>query len=174
MIQCMTVSRDKKWSIALHRTGDEALPIWKFLSLYGGFLYAAFFFGLFIASFDRDRLVLLTALSLGITFIVTVIIRYIVRRPRPFFMEKGYVPWLNDYSFPSIHASLVFAIAALESWLFLTPILNVVGIMLSACAIIVACWIAISRVMLGVHYIGDIIVGALLGTIVSGIVMYLL
>jgi undecaprenyl-diphosphatase len=170
----MELSRDKKWSLALHRTGDEVMPIWKFLSIYGGFLYVAFFTGLFIASFDRDRLLLLTVLSLGITIALTFLIRYIVRRPRPFFMEKGYIPWLNDYSFPSAHASVVFAVAALESWLFLTPLLSTAGIILTILAIGVACLIAISRVMLGVHYIGDIVVGALLGTFVSGLVMYLL
>ncbi len=170
----MAIFKDKIWSLALHRMGNGAMPAWKFLSIYGGFLYAAFFLGLFVASFERDRLLLLTVLSLGITIVATFAIRYIVRRPRPFFMEKGYIPWLNDYSFPSAHASVVFAIAALETWLFLTPLLSVVGIILSVLAVAVACLIAVSRVMLGVHYISDIIAGALLGTFVSGLVMYIL
>ena len=165
---------DKQVSILIHRTGDTLLPVWRFFSIYGGFLYAAFFLGLFLASLHHDRLILLTCVSLGATIAVTFMLRYIVRRPRPTFMQTGYIPWLNDYSFPSAHASVVFAMAALESWLFLTPSVTTSGLILVVCAVIVACIIAISRVMLGVHYISDIIVGALLGTTVSACVIYFL
>lgn len=168
------MNQDRKLSKAIHDLGDAILPLWRFLSLYGWYLYAAFFSGLFVASLERARLVWLTVLSVGITLLLTFAIRYIVRRPRPSFMKTGYVPWLNDYSFPSGHASSVFAIAALESWLFLTPLLSTAGILLTAFAIITACLIAVSRVMLGVHYVSDIVAGAFLGTIVSAIVIYIL
>lgn len=151
------------------------MPMWRFFSIYGGFLYVAFFSGLFLASLDqRERLVTLTILSLVFTVGSTMLLRYIVRRPRPAFMKTGYVPWMNDYSFPSGHASVVFSIAALESWLFLTPTITTVGVIITSLAIIVACLIAVSRVMLGVHYVADIVAGAFLGTIISAIVIYFL
>lgn len=169
------MNTDKRFSLLVHNMGDQLMPMWRFLSMYGGFLYVAFFSGLFLASLDqRERLVILTALSLVFTTVSTILLRYIVRRPRPAFMKTGYVPWMNDYSFPSGHASMIFAIAALESWLFLTPTLTAAGSILTIIAIIMACLIAISRVMLGVHYVSDIVAGAFLGTIISAIVIYFL
>lgn len=165
---------DWKWSLRLHEAGDDILPVWKFLSMYGIFLYLAFFAGLFIASIQRERLIILTVFSLGITASITLIARYIIKRPRPKHMETGYIPWLNDYGFPSGHASIAFAIAALESWLFLTPVITTAGIVLTSIAITVACLIAVSRVVLGVHYIGDVVAGAFLGTMVSATIIYIL
>jgi len=96
------------------------------------------------------RIFLVTALS----FIVLSVIRKIINAPRPY--EKFDIPSLyhkatRGNSFPSRHTFSVFIIALSVLWLDL-----IFGIVLLLLAVL----LAISRVLCGLHFIKDVIVGA--------------
>jgi undecaprenyl-diphosphatase len=82
-------------------------------------------------------------------------------RPRPplrYAEPKTLVPLPHDASFPSGHAATSFAAATTLSFAFprLAPVLYVL-----------AAAVAFSRVYVGVHYLLDVIGGAILGTLIA-------
>ena len=101
-------------------------------------------------------------LKSAIPFFVVSGIRRLINAPRPYelydFYEKN--PHRgNGSSFPSRHVFSIFLIAtlAIDAYIFVALILFVFGILL-----------ALARVLLGVHFIRDVIAGALVG-LVSGV-----
>jgi undecaprenyl-diphosphatase len=81
--------------------------------------------------------------------------RPFVTHPR---LVHALVPHAPDSSFPSDHATAAFAIAT-AIWLRR----RLVG----AVALVLAAALAVGRVAVGVHYPGDVAVGAALGTVVA-------
>jgi undecaprenyl-diphosphatase len=84
------------------------------------------------------------------------------RRPRPFRAHEdliAYVPPLDEYSFPSGHTlhAVSFSIVAAVWFPFLAPPLIAFTVM-----------VALSRVVLGLHYPTDVLAGAVLGVAVGG------
>ncbi|MGA2130289.1 MAG: phosphatase PAP2 family protein [Candidatus Pacearchaeota archaeon] len=104
-------------------------------------------------------------LSAAVAYVIAFILKIIIQRQRPF--ELGIVSIANgvketfaswDFSFPSSHAILVFAVLP-----FITkeyPKLKYVWI-------VFACLVAFSRVYLGVHFLSDVISGAVIGYLVG-------
>lgn len=95
-------------------------------------------------------------------FGITVLIRYLYYRPRPFITYQVHqlIPESNG-SFPSGHASFLFALAATiylynKKW----------GIWV----FIISLFICIARIMAGVHYPSDILAGIIVGVTVGSIV----
>jgi len=107
----------------------------------------------------RNSLLVLGSFS-GV-MILSHIIKIVVARPRPVF-EEMLVPVPNDFSFPSAHTSqicafmiscvLVFSETLSTPWKELFWVVSVLLMIL----------VGISRVYLGVHYISDVVAGALL------------
>ena len=117
---------------------------------------------LFVLITDREKL-LRCILVPAVMFVSVSILRKIINRPRPY--EKlGISPLIKKdkkgESMPSRHVFSVFMIAT--SFLYVLPALSVplfiIGILLSAV-----------RIIGGVHYPSDILVGAAIG-IISGII----
>jgi undecaprenyl-diphosphatase len=77
------------------------------------------------------------------------------RCPHPFF--PGVKP-PDPFSFPSGHSMNAFAVASVLS-LQVPPLAPVL--------LLIAVSVAVSRVVLGMHYVSDVIVGSALGTIVG-------
>jgi membrane-associated phospholipid phosphatase len=105
---------------------------------------------------DRRRWARATA-SVAAAHAANVAVKRVVRRPRPDFADLpalGVVP--SKLSFPSAHAASTFAAAAAFS-----PLAPRLPWRTSAAAM------ALSRVVLGVHYPSDVAAGALLGTAVG-------
>ena len=96
------------------------------------------------------------ALALGIAQVIS----HIWERPRPYIAHPDvahlFVPASVDPSFPSDHATAAFAIAVAISLRS-----RRVGMVALAMAAI----LAVARVAAGIHYPGDVVAGALLGTL---------
>ena len=102
-------------------------------------------------------------ITLGIALGITTALKYLIKLPRPFLtfeIDPALIYGGYD-SFPSGHATIFFALAGIIAyyekstrWFFLL------------CAII----IGIARIMVGIHYPADIVVGAGIGFGVSWLV----
>lgn len=108
---------------------------------------------------------ILVSLQLGLTALASLGIYYalkgVTRRPRPYRQERGIrltVPPLDEFSFPSGHTlqAVAFTLVAV-SWF---PVL---GWVLYPFAFLVA----LSRVVLGLHYPSDVIAAMFLGTMLA-------
>jgi len=131
------------WMLACTRSGDGWL--WYIV---GGTL------GLFG---DQDRWKALgasvVASMMGVALFL--VLKRKIRRLRPFGIERRHTWLLSDqWSFPSGHTISAFAVAVslgifyphLKPWLFLS-----------------AAMIGMSRIMLGMHFLSDVVAGAVLG-----------
>jgi undecaprenyl-diphosphatase len=115
----------------------------------------------------RRTLVVASALAViaaGVGLSVAAVVGRAVDRPRPFVSDPqihAFLAHAPDPGFPSDHATAAFAIAAvllvrLGRWTW--PIL------------VAAAALAVSRVLVGVHYPNDVLAGALLG-IAAGVLV---
>jgi undecaprenyl-diphosphatase len=91
-------------------------------------------------------------LSFISSIVASLLIKYIVARPRPF--EINYLFGLLNYSFPSMHALVAFAAI---------PILDKEFPKLRTFWILFAFSVAVSRLYFNFHYLSDVVVGALIG-----------
>ncbi len=103
-----------------------------------------------------------------ISYILVSLFRRMVNAPRPYELYGFYERKPKDkigVSFPSRHTFLVFAIATL-----CFPTLPALSLVLFALGIL----LALSRVLLGIHFIRDVVCGALLGIISSALGLLIL
>ena len=89
-------------------------------------------------------------------------------RERPYVSHLGIIPGtpaLDRYSFPSGHTlhAVSFTILAISSFPALAVLL-----------VPFACLVAASRVVLGLHYPTDVVAGALIGSALSAVAMYVM
>lgn len=109
------------------------------------------------------------ALNLTISFILDLIAvgacKLVVRRQRPAYAERRYNATIiaDQYSFPSGHSSRCILIAGM---LF---VFNICPAWLVCLCILWAVLTSLSRVLLGRHYILDIVVGGILGILVTAL-----
>ena len=118
---------------------------------------------LLFTSGDHLRPVLTAAVLAGFAASFTfVLIKRRIRRPRP--CDRAPHPVFrvrapDRFSFPSGHTINAFAICGVVAHEFaaLTPLLTAL-----------AAGIGASRVVLGLHYVSDVVVGAVLGLLIAG------
>ncbi len=106
----------------------------------------------------RIKTTLVFATIVG-TGVIVIILKTIVGRARPYMGDIGFFPFTfgADYaSWPSGHTTSAFAFAAAVGMAF--PILRWP-------LLAVAALTGFSRMVLGVHYLGDVIMGATIGTL---------
>lgn len=119
----------------------------------------------FVVLGSRERkLVGLTAfVSVGVDIaLVNGVLKHIFARSRPFVTFDEVVPLmdvLSEYSFPSGHTALAFAMA----FVFYRKLPKCYGVL----ALVVAGLVGFSRVYLGVHYLSDVVAGAFVGYVAA-------
>lgn len=168
-----------KWIAPLHHM-DSALFLWcmdrkhreqltrigRIISRTGdGWLYLLLFFGLWWAQVFSHRLILLIALAFSIERIIYFIMKNGLRRNRPAQSIEGFSSFIkphDQFSFPSGHTSAAFLTATLLTMLFPAW---------AALSFLWATLVGLSRVFLGVHFPGDILVGASLGVATAWMVV---
>ena len=109
-------------------------------------------------SFWKQWSLLLFA-GIAVLAIIVLTIKFTVRRRRPEGEWGGIYRNTDPHSFPSGHAARSFLIAVL-----------VVGLGPAWLAILLCIWaplVSLARVAMGVHYVSDVVAGALLGIIVG-------
>jgi len=136
----------------------------RFFALDAQYLFAALLAGLFLArgkweSRNARHGVIAAGLAAALALLIAHGITMVWDRPRPYLAHPHevhlFIAPSNDASFPSDHATAAFAIAV--SILLRS---RRVGLLALAMAIV----LAVARVAVGVHYPGDVLGGAVLGT----------
>ncbi len=129
--------------------------------IWGGLMVAAWFLG------DHDWKVraLVCAVGLIVVEVAVIGLKALIRRRRPP-GELGRIYRRADpYSFPSGHAARA-ALLCILSWK-LGP---------AVALLVIAIWspvMVISRVAIGIHYVFDVVAGALLGCVITAALLYL-
>jgi undecaprenyl-diphosphatase len=158
---------DRRWALALHRGSAKPrlLGLLRGCSRFGdGPMWAALLLVLPLAGGQKGlHCALLVALLGGANVLVYWGLKLGTRRLRPFTQcpdIRACVRVPDRFSFPSGHTLHAVAFAVLLSAYYppLTPLLWAYAVL-----------IALARVVLGVHYPSDVLVGALLG-LTSGLV----
>lgn len=114
-----------------------------------------------LGSRSRPWLGLQVGLTIALAEAISGGLKPLLRRDRPAESETDPLPLVDvpvTYSFPSGHATVSFACATILT--FALPRLAVPFYALAAL-------IAFSRVYVGVHYPSDVVVGAVLGTLIA-------
>lgn len=102
------------------------------------------------------------AAVMAVPFVVVTVVRALINAPRPYEILDFYEvkpKSKKGHSFPSRHAASAFVIAAVVVFhsVWFGALLFALGILLCVC-----------RVILGIHFVRDVIAGALIG-LISGI-----
>ncbi|MBL8097556.1 MAG: phosphatase PAP2 family protein [Anaerolineales bacterium] len=118
-------------------------------------LIAMWFFG--DATFKKFATVIF--FGIGGLAVVVFAVKFFFKRKRPAGDWGGIYRNTDPHSFPSGHAARAFMIAVLAT--LLTPLWLALALWLWAPLV------AFSRVTMGVHYLSDVIVGAMLGILVA-------
>ncbi|UII55950.1 phosphatase PAP2 family protein [Cytobacillus spongiae] len=157
------IKQDESWFYLCNQWPALIVVFFKNMTHLGG---ARFTIGLQLLLYlfgpaEMKPFVILASLSLVVSHIIVMCIKKIVKRIRPYMAlpqakVHGYL--FNDHSFPSGHSTAIFSIMIPYS--MYDP--YVASILLP-----VACLVAFSRVVLGVHYPTDILVGSLIGSLTA-------
>lgn len=113
-------------------------------------------FAVVITLLDGVAVAALAAACVLGTLLINTGIKVLIRRPRPWFNPVGERP--ATYSFPSAHTSMAMVGASVIS--LVSPDLYLLWWGWAAV-------LAISRIILGMHYVGDVIGGVLLGLLLA-------
>lgn len=117
-----------------------------------------------------------TALTVALVVAATIVflLKMLVRRKRPYLAVAGVRALVfeapTDFSFPSGHAAGSFAFATFVACLLLRSPITGGGWWRWGAAfalVALAAGVGLSRVALGVHYPGDVLAGATLGSVVG-------
>jgi undecaprenyl-diphosphatase len=127
----------------LAHTGDSM--VW----LFGGVLLWRF--GIDVWARAGERIVLSTALA----WIASTVLKYFFQRPRPEGEQGLFYLDIDQHSLPSGHATRIGGLMVVLAGLL--PLWGTLGL------IVWGLLVCVSRVALGLHYVGDMVVGLIVG-----------
>ena len=131
------------------------------ISAWGLYLYALVMIGL-ILIIDGKHRVLIWLTPVAVACLLTLVLQRIFRRERPQATRTSYDLFVHTYSFPSAHAATSMAFATSLAYAFVDSHLQY-GWVFAFFWFLIALLIALSRVVVGVHYALDVLAGAMLG-----------
>lgn len=149
----------------IQKAGSSTMDFWWNIARFGLYGYAVAVLGVTYFITEKHRVAFIL-LPVGVVLVLTLVIQMLVRRQRPKRTKTTYDLWVPTFSFPSAHSSVSFAFASSLSVLFLNSHLEY-SWMYAVVFFVLAILIALSRIIVGVHYFGDVFVGALLGILIS-------
>lgn len=165
----MTLQFDAHSTERIRQAGVSTLWLWIFFATYGIWVFG----GLMIA------LALFGVLSwwnatvpIVLTHGITLLTQKIIHRERPPLAIAKIRMWVRTSSFPSAHAAgaMAFALvmsAGMLSW-------GTVGIICSGVVFLFAFAIGFSRIVVGVHFLTDVIFGIIFGGFIAGAFLFFL
>ena len=142
----------------------KAVNLLSTIGVYWLFLFNIIFMELIM---NKNKVVYKSLIVAGISFVLVSLVRKMINADRPY-TKYDFVPLIEKNktgeSMPSRHVFSAFVIGV--TVIPINPIISVV-------CIICGVFIAITRVALGVHFIRDVIAGALIGIICGTIVLFI-
>lgn len=138
---------------------------WSHLSEWGLYLYGLVMIGLLFVV-EKTAEVLYWVAPVVISAGLALLIQFIVKRRRPPEDKTAYHLLIKTYSFPSAHASTSFAFATVLAYAFCGSSFEQAWIFVLAFYLL-ALYISFSRIVVGVHYFLDVLVGSIFGIIIS-------
>lgn len=107
------------------------------------------------------------AIVFVLAYVLASILQKFMHRQRPNFEKlTGYKMWIHTYSYPSGHATMsaaaATALSLMTNFQYLPWAWLIVGVSVS-----LALLIGVSRIMVGVHYVADVLFGWLCGFVVA-------
>ena len=154
-------TRDHRLMRKVHRwSAPRWVRLWMICATRGGdgWLWYALFAALVVSGAPRALLaVFASALSAGVGIVVYLYLKPLANRKRPCQVEPHCWATLlppDQFSFPSGHTITAFAVAVTLG-LFYPSLMA--GVMFCAVSI------AASRILLGMHFLSDVVIGAVIG-----------
>ncbi len=126
-------------------------------------------FGLIIFIKDK-KLAIWFILTFIFTVLLNLLLKQIIARPRPFESYNFIMNLGNEdgFSMPSSHSAIAGVIAVFICYLsYKNSSSTAVKTLTTVCMTLYAGMIALSRMMLGVHYLTDVLVGLLVGVVIA-------
>ena len=165
-------ARDRGWCVRANRWGARN-AVRRYFAVVSRLGDGVFWYALMgVLAVLGGRTGLLAALHMAAISLVALTLyktlKRWTRRPRPFAADgriRAWVAPLDEFSFPSGHTlhAVSFGIVALAYYPWLAPLL----IPFIAC-------VALSRVVLGLHYPSDVLAATAIGAVLAGVSLWLL
>ncbi len=158
---------DEKLTAHLRRVGKPLLPLWIVLASYGMWGFPLIIVVLMCFGIGNPFAWLVLCIPVMMTQFLALGVQKLIGRPRPPSVDAIIHMWCRTPSFPSAHSAGSMAFAMMMSTVLVEQSnfssLWMIGIFLFAFSI------GISRIMVGVHYLSDVVVGFLFGIVVTGL-----
>lgn len=158
------LAADAALTTRLNRAAKSAPAFWQFMAAKGIFGFSIVSLGVILLNGVRVADILLPLAAVYITITVA---QRLIHRPRPDSQKSAkarYKMWWRTYSFPSGHATMSACATTLLVTLPYYPephTATLVAVALGSLTLL----IALSRVMVGVHYVSDILAGLCIGVL---------
>jgi undecaprenyl-diphosphatase len=162
---------DTEVSAKIQKSFHSEYFFWSHLSEWGLYLYAIIMIGLLFVVDDTTEVFYWTS-PVIIASGLSLLLQYLIKRHRPSQDNTAYQLMIKTYSFPSAHAASSFAFATVLAYAFVQSSFEYDWIFAVAFYLL-ALYISLSRIIVGVHYFLDVVAGSLLGVVIT-IVFFLL